>query len=438
MKCILQHSSSASPPPTATGSVRRLLILDDDPTTLRLLTDYLRAPELDLITCAEIEAALCLLEHHRFDVLITDLAVSNLGGLEGMRLIRHAASNFPDIRVIVFSGRLDEEVRKLARALGATDVLAKPTDLRRLRALVKPETSHLPRAPHRTLEEASHVQLLDEFLEERAISAVLQPIVEFDPVTYEPRPVGVEGLARGPRDSLLSNPELLLDYASRKGRLLDTEMQCIEAALTEARVLPADAKLFLNVRPRTLSAPEAATELIDLVQRFGRQTSQVVLELTEQQTILNPRAFHDTLQALCKSGFDVALDDYGRGFANLHLVQELRPHYLKIDGFFCNDIHLHPSRQAMVRSTVTMAEKLGISTIMEHVESLEELQTVRELGVTYAQGYYFSKPLPGRELESWFGSSKAAPAASLQTAVKVRKPVTELKAEPPVRWLGAA
>lgn len=415
MEDVRPRQVAPSPPPGQT--LRRVLVLDDDPGMVRLLTDYLRAPHLHVVTCTEIEAAECLLEHLQFDVLVSDLEVSDLGGLEGMRLIRHAAFHFPDTDVVAFSGRLDDNVRRLAQALGATAVLAKPADLPQLRAFVDRGIVE-ERRPSPIVEgETSRVQALEEVLGERTISALLQPIVSIADTTSEPRPFGVEGLARGPARSLLHNPEILLGYASRKAMLFETELQCIEAVLREARELPEDGKLFINVRPRSLSAPDAAGELLDVVRQAGRRASQVVLELTEQQTILNPRAFHGTLRALQELGFRTALDDYGQGFANLHLVQELRPDYLKIDGFFCSDLHLDPRKQAMVRSTVEMARELGISTIMEHVESQAELEAVSKLGVSYAQGYHFSKPVPGGELASWFH------AAALPVSAPAVRPV---------------
>ena len=72
-----------------------------------MLAACLRRPGIHLTTCLEIEAALALLSAYRFDVVVTDLSVSQLGGLEGMRLIRFVTTNFPDTAVYVLSGTLD-------------------------------------------------------------------------------------------------------------------------------------------------------------------------------------------------------------------------------------------------------------------------------------------------------------------------------------------
>ena len=98
------------------------------------------------------------------------------------------------------------------------------------------------------------------------------------------------------------------------------------------------------------------------------------------------------MQTLRDRGFGIALDDYGVGFANLQLVQDLKPDYIKMSGYFCRDIHLDPFKQEIVRSTAQMADQLRIPTILENIETADELQEVQGLGVTYGQGYYFSKP----------------------------------------------
>lgn len=390
----------------------RVLVLDDDPTILRLLSRYLRSPSVDLVICQEIEAAEHLVHREPFDVLVTDLEVSDLGGLEGMRLVRHVAVHFPDTRVVVFSGKLDDGVRRLGAALGADEILAKPKDLSRLRELV---LGHLG-APEGSTEsppgQVSRVETIDEVLERRCISAVLQPIMALPPNGPEPRPFAVEGLARGPEGSPLRNPEVLLGYASKKEKLVEVELLCIEAVLREACQVEGVGKLFLNTHPRTVSSPHFAPAMMDLIKRYGFREENIVLELTEQQSILNPQGLNSALRELREYGFGCALDDYGSGFANLHLVQDLELDYIKIDGFFCCELDLDQRKQAIVRSTVEMAQQLGVHTVLERVETPNEFETARQLGLDYLQGYYFSAPVPGSELTDLFAGETWKPAVS--------------------------
>ncbi len=108
---------------------RSVLLLDDEPAVLDVLSDYLAAPGLEIFTCREIEGAEAILGARRFDVVVTDLRVSELGGLEGIRLIRYVATHFPDTVVVAMSGYVNDDVHNLGREVGAAAVLEKPLDL---------------------------------------------------------------------------------------------------------------------------------------------------------------------------------------------------------------------------------------------------------------------------------------------------------------------
>jgi EAL domain-containing protein (putative c-di-GMP-specific phosphodiesterase class I) len=169
-------------------------------------------------------------------------------------------------------------------------------------------------------------------------------------------------------------------------------MICIRAALAEVRHLGSTVTTFLNVQPRSLTNPEFTAKLCDAVLAAGLVETRIVLELTEQQTIVNPRAFAATLHRLRERGFRIALDDYGEGF------QTLRPDFLKISGTFCRGLARDPFKQIIVQSTAEMASRVGTATVMEAVETTEDAEILRVLGIDYGQGYFFSEPLPGRDL----------------------------------------
>ena len=378
-------------------TVRRILILDDEPAVLGVLADYLSCPGLEIVTCREIEAAEAVLEHNRFHVVVTDLRVSELGGLEGMRLIRYVSTHFPKTTVLAMSGYVNDDVHKIGRSVGATAILEKPIDLRRLKAYVYGDDGALD--PTQDGEgEVAEVELLDEFLATQSIKAFLQPIVTLSAGGPPFLAHAYESLARAPMGSPLRNPEILFAYASRKERLFETDMQCIAAALSEAKHLSQGSKLFINTQPRSMTNPEFASNATRLVEEAGFATTDIVFELTEQQTIVNPQAFAATLGTLRDRGFGCALDDYGVGFANLRLIQDLRPDYIKLSGYFCKQIHKDPFKQLLVKSTAEMCNKLKIPTVLENVEDDDELEVVMKLGVTYGQGYHFARPAPAAEL----------------------------------------
>jgi EAL domain-containing protein (putative c-di-GMP-specific phosphodiesterase class I)/ActR/RegA family two-component response regulator len=397
----LQNASAKAPVTTP----RRVLLLDDEESVLGVLSDYLRSPHLEIVTCREIEAAEAILEHAHFDVVVTDLRVSELGGLEGIRLIRFVTTHFPGTVVLAMSGYVTEEVHAFGRAAGVTAVLEKPLDLPRLRQWVfgdiadndEDETDEGP---------VADVQPLSEFIAADLVYSVYQPIIDLS-VRDRVQVYGYEALARGPGDNPLRNPEILFAYATRKECLLDTDMMCIQAALRDAAPI-SHAHLFLNIHPRSLTAPESPSRIARAVIDGGGDPTRVVIELTEHHAIVNPEAFRHSLDELRAHGFRVAIDDFGVGYANVRLISEIRPDFIKLSGYFALGAIGDPVRQNLIGSMTKMASGLGIPVICEGIEDEEVLEIARERGVPYGQGYLFARPAPAPELAARFGPPASA------------------------------
>jgi len=374
---------------------RRVLILDDDPVTLKILAHCLQALGMEVFACREREAAEAILDHTPMDAVVTDLCISPYGGLEGAHLLRHMATHFPETDLIVVSSHSSDDVRRMSLELGASSFFEKPVDTAllagRLMRGVSIPVEQAPGVIHQ-------IEALDEFLASRPIHSVLQPIVSlqegrrFHPVH------GLECLARGPRDSMMRNPEILFEYASRKERLYDTDLLCIAAGLEEARRMARGPRIFLNVQPRSMTNPEFPRVVTRLVEEAGFSPTDIVFELVEQQTILNPRAFASTVAMIRRHGFKVALDDFGVGFCNLNLLLDLHPDYVKLPRYFARGVQDDVDRQEVVHAVRSLVALLGKPVIMEGIETVEELEKVRRLGVEYAQGYYFSKPMRAEDL----------------------------------------
>jgi EAL domain-containing protein (putative c-di-GMP-specific phosphodiesterase class I)/ActR/RegA family two-component response regulator len=380
--------------------VLRVLLLDDEPLVLDTLAVCLSAPGVHLTTCRELEAAEALLGILHFDVLATDLSLSRLGGLEGLRLVRFVATHFPDTTVYVLSAHVDEEVRSLAAVLGAAKVLEKPAGLTELRLLLLQHRDAAgfgsPTPPRDG--PVDRLEPLEDFIASGSLQALLQPVVKLPTAGGAPSLFGVESLARGPSGTLLRDPAILFAYAARKELLFEVDMICIRAALAAVRELGLPVAAFVNVQPRSMTNPDFAGCLSEAVCAASLVPDGVVIELNEQQTIVNPRAFASTLAALRQLGFRVALDDFGEGSSNLSLFQDLRPEFLKISGTFSKNLASDSLRQILVRSTAEMAARAGTATVMEAVETAEDAALLPGLGIDYAQGYYFSQPLPAAEL----------------------------------------
>jgi EAL domain-containing protein (putative c-di-GMP-specific phosphodiesterase class I) len=93
-------------------------------------------------------------------------------------------------------------------------------------------------------------------------------------------------------------------------------------------------------------------------------------------------------------GIRIAVDDTGAGYAGLHRILTLCPHILKLDTTLTRGIDIDPIRRALATALVTFAGEIGASIIAEGIETPEELTMLRQIGISWAQGYHLGRPGP--------------------------------------------
>ena len=120
---------------------------------------------------------------------------------------------------------------------------------------------------------------------------------------------------------------------------------------------------------------------------------RVCFEILETEKIENYQVIADFVTGVRELGCKVSIDDFGSGYSNFSHLLNLQFDYLKIDASLIKDIHLDKHKQIIVTTIVTFAQELGIKTIGEFVESKEIFEYIKEMGIDYSQGYYFSAPV---------------------------------------------
>jgi EAL domain-containing protein (putative c-di-GMP-specific phosphodiesterase class I) len=109
--------------------------------------------------------------------------------------------------------------------------------------------------------------------------------------------------------------------------------------------------------------------------------------------IENLNLYRDAMHAFLDMGFSFAIDDVGAGYSGLETVATLRPNYLKIDMSLVRDVHQKKVSQQVVRAILGMGEGIGATVIAEGIQSQDEADAVRSLGVRFGQGYLFGRPV---------------------------------------------
>jgi EAL domain-containing protein (putative c-di-GMP-specific phosphodiesterase class I) len=239
---------------------------------------------------------------------------------------------------------------------------------------------------------ATRQELLETILDHR-IYSVYEPIVEVESKTV----FGYEALARGPEGSAFHSPIALFTAAEEHDLVFELDCVCRESGLRGAVDFPTGTKLFLNIRPTTIHDPAFKEDkLIETLERRDLAPTDVVFEISEQESISSFGAFREMRDYYRSLGFQFALDDTGSGYAGLEELLEIEPDYIKIDRSMVSGVDQDPARQDVLTALLQLADKMGSQVIGEGLDTLEELDMLGRLGIRFGQGWLFGRPTPLR------------------------------------------
>jgi PAS domain S-box-containing protein len=217
-----------------------------------------------------------------------------------------------------------------------------------------------------------------------------QPILELQSnrVTRHELLLRVLDEADGPQ-----SPIQVLDIAERLDAVFDIDLWVVERAMQLAADDP-DSNLQINLSGRSVGDPRLTGEVERLIKQYGATPERLTFEITETALIGNlseARRFADRIRDL---GCELALDDFGSGYASFRYLRLFPIDLVKIDGEYIVDLVDNPQDQVLVRAMVQVCQAYGIHTVAEFVQDEPTLRLLRELGVDYVQGYLIGRPSP--------------------------------------------
>ena len=235
--------------------------------------------------------------------------------------------------------------------------------------------------------EAAVVRVASEDL----LRAVYQPIYSLENGSI----VGFEGLVRPSPESGFSTPTSLFVAAEATRRTVELDVVCARAVLAGAGELGEDRYLSINLSPRTLESDAfSVQEIIALARRHGIEPAQLVVELTERESVDDLRRLQQAISTLRRNDVRVAIDDVGAGNAGLRLLSEVEYDILKIDLSLVRASATHGASEAVLRALGTLARNRGHRIVAEGIETADHLESVLELRYDAGQGYLFGRAEP--------------------------------------------
>ena len=241
-----------------------------------------------------------------------------------------------------------------------------------------------------------------------------QLFIEYQPVVdlASGGTVGVEALLRWrhPRRGVLE-PVDFLPVAESSGIVVQIGAWALEEATRQLRVwrdqMPAAAHLWaaVNVSARQLASGDLFGAVSKAVRSSGIDAESLHIELTESAVIDQVDWSLLVLSELKKLGVKLEIDDFGTGYSSLAYLKQLPVDGVKIDRIFVDGLGDDGRDAVIVEAVVSLAHALQLKVAAEGVETSRQVEWLRTLGCDYGQGFYWSAPMPAKELEEWLGTT---------------------------------
>jgi len=240
-------------------------------------------------------------------------------------------------------------------------------------------------------------------LQSRQLDVHYQPIVEIE----SHRVVALEALLRWKHPSHgYIRPERFVTVAEEAGLIVpigDFVLQRVMEDMARWRQQRATlVPVAFNVSAVQLQRSNLAESISRLTREFGFEPSMLQVEITESAVFERREAgareaSEDAVARMRELGVHIAIDDFGTGYSSLSYLKRWRVDTLKIDRSFVRDLVTDLSDLAIVSAIIAMARHLHIEVVAEGIEGWPQLEKLRQLGCTYAQGYLFARPAPAQD-----------------------------------------
>ncbi|TVX94366.1 EAL domain-containing protein [Paenibacillus agilis] len=218
--------------------------------------------------------------------------------------------------------------------------------------------------------------------------------------------IGIEALLRWnhPIRGIIS-PSIFIPIAEESGLIVEISEWVMRQACLQMRKWQQEWELYIpvsvNLSTQQFHQNNLAQKVEQILLEVGLEAKYLELEITESMMMDICRST-STLQELKELGVRISMDDFGTGYSSLNYLKMFPIGKLKIDQSFIRDLTNSESDKAIVATIISMAHHLKMNVIAEGVETAEQLAFLKESGCDDIQGYYFSRPLPAKELQRVF------------------------------------
>jgi EAL domain-containing protein (putative c-di-GMP-specific phosphodiesterase class I)/PleD family two-component response regulator len=243
---------------------------------------------------------------------------------------------------------------------------------------------------------------LQDALKAREISFVFQPKINLSTGAV----IASEALCRWQQDGKNVSPAIFIPIAERAGLSADIAFQCLDSVVEMRQVLKthgfSQMRVAVNLAASDVSNVEFIQELIRQCHNRGLGSDAVSFEITESHVFTSEDDATMALRMLADNDYKIWLDDFGTGYSSLSHLNLLPVSGIKIDQSFVKNLTIERARGSVAASAAAIAENLGLKVVAEGVETREQHQIARFLGIDEVQGFFYSPGLTPQEFIEWY------------------------------------
>jgi len=238
-------------------------------------------------------------------------------------------------------------------------------------------------------------------LEKNQISVYYQPIMDL----VTDKPIAFEALARWLHPDMgWISPVDFIPIAEETELILDIGLFIMEQALSQTKHWQQadprlkDMMISVNLSTKQLSQPELYANTMQIIKSTDYNVSLLRLEVTESVLIDNFESARKLLERYSAAGIKILLDDFGTGYSSLSYLHQFPIDVLKVDSSFVSEMEKREENMAIINTIKTLAASLNMEVVAEGVETVEQLNLLKNMSFDYGQGYLFSRPMPADEV----------------------------------------
>lgn len=232
-------------------------------------------------------------------------------------------------------------------------------------------------------------QNFDDIVRNAFIETYFQPVADVS----DGNVIGYEALTRGPKKNVFFMPNALIAEAKRRGRMDELDLLMRKMALVNAEKRGLRKILFINIEPLSIYNDNNNNEdVVRHCSEYGIAPRHIAVEISERSAVCLFDKFQKTISEYRSEGFSIAFDDINFSTFDVAKISSISPDYIKVGGQIVKEIETSPQKREQLESIIAISNFIHSKVIAVGVETAQQLEVLRSMGVDAVQGNFIGKP----------------------------------------------